>query len=604
MRQLAARSIRGDKRMKKNKMTGIKKGLLLTLCVLLLGFAGVPVQAGTISYLPQAKVLQELGLFTGTENGYELERSSTRAEAAVMLVRVLGQEKNIQKSENCPFQDVEPWAIPYINLLYEQKIAFGISEDYFGAADPITPAQYMTYLLRILGYLDTEGDFDWENALGEAQDLGIIQAGDLTSLTKTDELSRGGMVNLTYHTLFAGFKEEQEITLLEKLYLNDGAVSQGQLQTVSAYNSKVAEVCKKLGITPSQSSLLSTQEIARRVSPAVFYLLTYDADNLPLQSGSGFFIESDGVAVTNYHVLEHAYQAQIQSPDGQTYDVEGVLCYDTKLDLALLKVKGQGFPVVEIGDSDALETGEKVYSISSPLGLSNTFSEGIISNVRRWMEDVPYIQMTVPISSGSSGGVLLNGKAQAVGIITAIVQDGQSLNFALPVKLLQKLPERNLRTLAELHPQQATSAQIEKQDGLYYEEENNNFWTLANFLNGPTTVAGILDYWNNDMDYFEIQTIMPGKVMLSLLVASDMPNSLALALVQMNEEGNAEGIAFADYVKTEDGHCEYQLQYDLNEPGVYYLVVYPYKKEGQQQGDLENYILDYQFTAQTIAVAQ
>ncbi len=578
------------------------KGLAVLLAVVF-GLMLWPAQAkaSAVSYLSQARVMQELGMFTGTENGYELERMGTRAEAAVMLVRLMGQEKNLDREAVTPFTDVPNWAAPYVAMLMAHDIHLNLTDNQFGGTQPLTPTQYAECLLKILGYDNLQGDYLTFNTLGKMQELGIIQSGDMEELDRMPNLTRGGLVSLSYQTLFAGFKEAPSVTLLEKLYLNDGVVSAASLVAASAYNGKVAEIAKGLRLLNDTVTVLSTQEIARRVSPAVFYLITYDAAGTPIKSGSGFFIEATGTAVTNFHVIQGAASAQIQTADGVAHNVQGVLAYDEKLDLALLQVEGNDFTPVELGDSDRLETGEKVYSISSPLGFSNTFSEGIVSNVARWMDSIPYIQMTVPISTGSSGGVLLNDKAQAVGIITALVQDGQSLNFALPVKLLSNLSERNLRSLGTLAPITAPAApavpetQSVPTGPLVYEEEPNNTWPTANFLNGSSTAVGALDYWKNDMDYYQFLTIVPGTAYLTLLGDSGEPNSLALLLARVNSSGNTEGIAFADYVETVDGNSVYLLQYNLDDPGDYYAVVYPYRHQGQQEGDVEAYVLDYQF---------
>ena len=170
---------------------------------------------------------------------------------------------------------------------------------------------------------------------------------------------------------------------------------------------------------------LTAKEIYNRCNDAIFYIRTYDIDGDALSSGSGFFLEKDGKAVTNFHVLENAYSAVITMADGTDYNVKGILGYDMKGDLAILQVDGNGFPFLSSGDSDEMTSGEKIYAIGSPMGLSNTISEGIVSGINRTIENIPYIQITAAISHGSSGGALLNEKGQVVGITSAGLATGQ-----------------------------------------------------------------------------------------------------------------------------------------------------------------------------------
>jgi S1-C subfamily serine protease len=109
----------------------------------------------------------------------------------------------------------------------------------------------------------------------------------------------------------------------------------------------------------------------------------YDGNGDAYASGSGFFIDSSGLAVTNYHVIEGASAAAILTTDGEVYDVLGVYDYSEDYDLALLQIDGSGFPILPLGDSDAVAAGATVYAIGNPLGLTNTISQGIVSNAAR-----------------------------------------------------------------------------------------------------------------------------------------------------------------------------------------------------------------------------
>lgn len=172
--------------------------------------------------------------------------------------------------------------------------------------------------------------------------------------------------------------------------------------------------------------------ISDRAGPSVFYIEIYDKNQRALGSGSGFFIDSDGTAVTNFHVIEEAYYAKVKTVDGGVYNVTSVLGYDAANDLAVLKVEGSGFPYLELADSDGVKNGQKIFCVGSPLGLENTISEGLVSNASRTINGEEYIQITAPISAGSSGGAVLDTNCRVVGVSCGGIESGQSINLAVP----------------------------------------------------------------------------------------------------------------------------------------------------------------------------
>lgn len=129
-----------------------------------------------------AGTLYTLELFKGTgvdaegNPVFSLDKPATRLHAAVMLVRLLGAEEEALKMNYAfPFQDVPAWGAPYVGYVYEKKLSFGISGEKFGSGDPITPTQYLTFIMRALGY-STNGadpDFAWNEAAGFADSIGL-----------------------------------------------------------------------------------------------------------------------------------------------------------------------------------------------------------------------------------------------------------------------------------------------------------------------------------------------------------------------------------------------------------------------------------------------
>jgi len=173
---------------------------------------------------------------------------------------------------------------------------------------------------------------------------------------------------------------------------------------------------------------LSPQEIYQGYSGGMALIETYDDKGRKRGMGSGFVVSSDGTAITNYHVIRGAYRATVKFGDGTAGLVNGVSAYDQNRDLAAIRLAPPPKTVLEIGDSDKVRVGDRVVAIGSPLGLQNTMSVGIVSALRNGI-----IQMSDPISPGSSGGAVLDKNGKVVGVAVAYIAQGQNLNFAIPI---------------------------------------------------------------------------------------------------------------------------------------------------------------------------
>jgi hypothetical protein len=174
--------------------------------------------------------------------------------------------------------------------------------------------------------------------------------------------------------------------------------------------------------------------IAKAANGAIVSIITSDKDGKPVAQGTGFLVTTDGRIVTNYHVIEGASSAIVKLPDGAFYDVDGVVAFDKARDLAVIKAHGQNFRVVTLGNSDRVRVGEEIVAIGSPLSLESTVSSGIVSGIRNIEEEGgKFLQITAPISPGSSGGPLFNMAGEVIGITTLYLKGGENLNFAIPV---------------------------------------------------------------------------------------------------------------------------------------------------------------------------
>ena len=177
-------------------------------------------------------------------------------------------------------------------------------------------------------------------------------------------------------------------------------------------------------------------QIYQKVSPGVVSIVTYHGDQdtlIPLGSGSGFVIDTDGHIVTNYHVVENATEIQVAFPSGIKTRAE-VIGTDTDSDLAVLDVDlpEEDIVPVPLGDSDSLQVGQFVVAIGNPFGLNGTMTIGIVSSLGRTMQSInlsntgqafsagDLIQTDAAINPGNSGGPLLNMKGEVIGVNRAI----------------------------------------------------------------------------------------------------------------------------------------------------------------------------------------
>ena len=177
-------------------------------------------------------------------------------------------------------------------------------------------------------------------------------------------------------------------------------------------------------------------KIFKENNEAVVVIVTYDLEGNPMMQGSGFIVRSDGAIVTNYHVISNAEDIKVKAGE-KVLKVEGLLHIDKENDIVILKVDAEGLQVVKIGDVEEAEVGENVYVISSPQGLENTISDGILSGIREINPKRKILQITAPISKGSSGSPVFNKNGEVIGIATLLIEKAQNLNFAMPVNLIK-----------------------------------------------------------------------------------------------------------------------------------------------------------------------
>jgi tetratricopeptide (TPR) repeat protein len=200
--------------------------------------------------------------------------------------------------------------------------------------------------------------------------------------------------------------------------------------------------------------LLSAEEnlpvLIKRVEPSIVVVITHNHQGKILGQGTGFFVNSEGDVITNRHVLEGANTVEIKTNGGKIYKVEKISADDKEGDLIRLAVDLQGDMMRPMSMSSTMpEVGERIFVIGTPLGLEKSVSDGIVSAVREVPEFGSIIQLTAPISPGSSGSPVVNMKGEAIGVATFFVVAGQNLNFAIPVERIRKMISEETKTVAE-----------------------------------------------------------------------------------------------------------------------------------------------------------
>lgn len=263
---------------------------------------------------------------------------------------------------------------------------------------------------------------------------------------------------------------------------------------LSAPVPKIGAVDPEVKLTP-----LSFAPIAKKADPSVVTIYTAGAESQGFGRrggqgqqgmGSGFIVQTDGVIITNNHVIEGADRILVQLSDERRFQGK-VAGRDPRTDIAVVKIEGaKDLTAIPLGDSDTLEVGDWVVAIGNPFGLSHTVSAGIVSGKGRGREDVPldpsgyynFLQTDASINPGNSGGPLLNLKGEVVGMNTAIRGGGaQGIGFAIPINMVKQLMPPLLRDgkmtrsamgvrivdVREVPPNERTNYKIEGERGAF-----------------------------------------------------------------------------------------------------------------------------------------
>jgi S1-C subfamily serine protease len=182
-------------------------------------------------------------------------------------------------------------------------------------------------------------------------------------------------------------------------------------------------------------------EITARARPAVVVIVTDKG------LASGFVIKSNGIIITNHHVVDGATAMAVKFPSGEIYRSVYLLSSDPDNDLAFLKIDAVDLPTIPLGNSNDVQVGDEVLLVGAPKGLEQTVSNGLISG-SRVEGGVRVLQTSAAASPGSSGGPLLNRRGESIGVMSFKVLNGENLNFTIPINYVRG----KLDTLADTAP--------------------------------------------------------------------------------------------------------------------------------------------------------
>jgi hypothetical protein len=234
---------------------------------------------------------------------------------------------------------------------------------------------------------------------------------------------------------------------------------------------------------------LFSQEASLIYKNTVNSTVTIETDN---GLGSGFFVAPNIIA-TNYHVMEGATNANCYLNNSDTkYKIDGYIGADKSVDLILLKVSTLNKPIIKFASTE-VSIGQAIYVIGSPKGFPATISDGIISG-KRDFEGYKLLQMTAPISPGSSGGPVLNSNGELIGISVSQLKEGQNINFAIPksyLEILLNFKKETPMALSTLY--NSTESKKNDSESNFYEKDKT--YDIGVFKKGTPELS--LDYMAN-----------------------------------------------------------------------------------------------------------
>lgn len=288
-----------------------------------------------------------------------------------------------------------------------------------------------------------DDDSEFCQRCGKAQQKNIINNDDIPEKSDTADLYGG--------TIKSSEKNDMDVSNGEnKIASHTKAKKHRSILMVVFALVAIVGVVVSFGLLNGFDHKLSASRIAK-LSDSVLILYVYDKNHDLISTGSGFVVNDGKTIITNYHVIDQGCYVEAVSENDVHYNIKGATFFDENADIAVLQFENNtGIKPLVIEESSSVQVGDTVYTIGSPLGLKNTVSNGIVSAIRE-KDGYSDIQITAPISSGSSGGALLNEYGNVIGITYASYSDGQSLNLAIPsLEFIDKLNGSEVQEFSDI----------------------------------------------------------------------------------------------------------------------------------------------------------
>lgn len=407
----------------KRRLDGVKMRKIISFIIIIsiLATTGISIAAPSTWASDEVEMARQLGLVpSGLLSNYQSH--ITREEFSEMVVKLyeeLSVSIAVPVSTN-PFTDTSN---PEILKAYKLGIVEGVGQGKFAPLDKITREQIATMYYRTLYAADP-------TLVTGSYTLGFADRG-LVSNWAADEvafMSAKGVIQGKGSNIFdpkGNTTREEAIALTVRTYQQFSKNPQTPVTSLPG------------------GKLTSEQIGALSDSVVQIFIEQYDGT---YNTGSAFFYDKGRLA-TNFHVIENAKSITMEYEDGSTY-TGGITVtgYDRELDLATLMVSDISTPPLKLGDSSTVVKGQRVYAIGSPVGLTNSLSDGLVSAVRSDM-----IQVTTAINPGNSGGVLLDEYGRVIGITFARITDGDNLGFAIPINLLKSMNKDRVLSIKQFN---------------------------------------------------------------------------------------------------------------------------------------------------------
>lgn len=283
--------------------------------------------------------------------------------------------------------------------------------------------------------------------------------------------------------------------------------------------------------------------------------------NTDIAIGSGFYIDN-GIIVTNYHVIKGANKISILNYDGKTIGVDKILGFDVALDIAILSVntKNDYLPINKHG----VTVGEEIYAIGSSLGLTDTFTNGIVTNSYRYIEGSTFIQMNASISEGNSGGPLVNKYGEVMGINTSTYVNGQNLNLALEINQIYQISLNNPLSVDEFSNIKTSSGMVVVKENEEYtkDESSGQKISINEMIEGKMKAGG-------EYDFYKIEIKESGYYSSAIADELILEYETDLLILFFNEKDEH----IEPYSRGYSENVFSQIHYLT--PGTYYVVIAP-----------------------------